>query len=652
MLYPLLRAGLAGADDTPPVLPGSVSFAAPAAASKGAEAGYLPGGVEVSPSGEATYDVPLDVPAGPGGMHPALSLRYGSRSGNGPLGMGWQVSGLSSVTRCGQSVASEGRRTGVHYKNSDSSTGDGDRFCLDGQKLVAVSGTYGAPGTEYRTENESFTKIVSRGGDASSGPEWFEVWTKDGRKQEYRAKTAPRLSANGDGLSVAGGGEVRFAYPISKDVDRSGNAVEYTWDVRQHDIVGEVGTNSPDARGVELLIDRIGYSTMNAAGDRRRREVRFVYEDRDKEDRSVAYAAGVRYEVTQRLAEIQMWGPNPISSSMVWKYSLGYDLGASKRTRLLKVTKCGHSGGCLLARTFSYSNQGPGDFSKSKTIEEDFQLERTNYDWGYWSVTGKNLTPVRAGDFNGDGADDLLYNFGQERGAKVALSKAVVNAGPGGDALVPLDEKVDGGWDMSRSPLPQARVLDAESDGQADIYINSTDKLENGDPNRHGSLLHFNATDKNWYGDSQPGFGGGDDFADLNGDGRIDVVHAEHVAGSNDPVAYSYAFNRGDGRGWDGKQNSGLSVREGTTSMVDVDGDGRAEVVSGYTPQDMTGPVGAGTPPRNGTVFGLRDDGTPYTESFNRDRYPMRSVYPNSRLPVREQVEYGDFNSDGLQDAL
>lgn len=62
----------------------------------GTSAGYLPGSPEVSPTGEMTYTLPLDVPAGVAGMEPHLALTYSSRAGSGPIGRGWSLSGGSS----------------------------------------------------------------------------------------------------------------------------------------------------------------------------------------------------------------------------------------------------------------------------------------------------------------------------------------------------------------------------------------------------------------------------------------------------------------------------------------------------------------------------------------------------------------------------
>ena len=110
-----------------------------------------PGQFSVTPSGAASYTIPLRVTPGTSGMAPSLSLSYSSQGGNGLLGMGWMLSGLSSITRCAATVAQDNFKGGINYDAND-------RFCLDGQRLIAISGTYGANLTEYRTEIESFYK--------------------------------------------------------------------------------------------------------------------------------------------------------------------------------------------------------------------------------------------------------------------------------------------------------------------------------------------------------------------------------------------------------------------------------------------------------------------------------------------------------------
>ena len=60
-------------------------------------AGVMPGALAVDESGSAAYSLPLSVPPGVAGMEPSLSLVYNSRGGNGILGVGWSLGGLSTA---------------------------------------------------------------------------------------------------------------------------------------------------------------------------------------------------------------------------------------------------------------------------------------------------------------------------------------------------------------------------------------------------------------------------------------------------------------------------------------------------------------------------------------------------------------------------
>lgn len=142
----------------------------------------LPGQFSVSATGAATYAIPIAVPPGTAGMTPSLSLEYSSQGGDGFLRVGWTLSGLPSMARCPQTIVQDGASSTVNFDAND-------RFCLDGQRLVPISGAYGADGTQYRTEVESFSKIISHG-TTGSGPARFEVHTKSGF-----GDSAPNLSS-------------------------------------------------------------------------------------------------------------------------------------------------------------------------------------------------------------------------------------------------------------------------------------------------------------------------------------------------------------------------------------------------------------------------------------------------------------------------
>nr|WP_275402638.1 RHS repeat-associated core domain-containing protein [Streptomyces sp. SID13031] len=619
MVVPLAMAGVSA--EVAPSLPVGVGLVVPAGAvGKGAEAGYLPGQVKVSTSGEAAYDVALDVPAGPGGLQPSLGLHYSSRAGNGVAGVGWSVSGLSAIGRCGETVASEGRQTGVSFRNADSSEGDGDRFCLDGQKLVAVDGVYGASGTEYRTETESFTKVLSGPSDGS-GPTWFKVWLKDGRVREYQPKAAPRWSANVSGFTS--GAAVRFAYPVTQESDRSGNVIDYSY------ILTSPGT----APGVELLLDKVSYSKLSGA--ERLRSVKFNYSEK-RADESFSWMSGVKLEQKRLLTSVVMAGPNPAVSQELWRYSLGYDdTGSSGRSRLVRVTRCGALGGCGLARTFKYSENALS--FPSQVVEPAFRLDQ--YDWWGWTrVTGR-LSPIQAADYNGDGADDLLYNFGEGLGLRAAMSgKACDDPGCTPTLITPLAEVSAVGGALGRAALAFSRPVDADGDGVAELYVGSSEVDVHGNPVERGNGLlgHWdNDLDRFVEGGSRgfdlPAneFGGRDDFADFDGDGRPEILHRDGPLDMHLNQGSSFS-------------DTGLHTPlAGDNSLVDVNGDGRADLISGKA-------VAGGT---TGQVWGLKDDGSAHTENFTGGRYPMRMT-DGENNPTDDEVQYGDFNGDGLQDAL
>lgn len=140
-----------------------------------------PGLFEVSPSGAATYSIPIQVPPGVAGLQPQLALSYSSQAGNGPMGVGWSLSGLSAIVRCPRTLAQDGVRGSVRNDAND-------RFCLDGVRLVLDAGgsgsNYGASGSRYRKEQDNFSLVTAHGA-AGAGPAHFFVQTKTGLTLEY-----------------------------------------------------------------------------------------------------------------------------------------------------------------------------------------------------------------------------------------------------------------------------------------------------------------------------------------------------------------------------------------------------------------------------------------------------------------------------------
>ena len=99
--------------------------------------GSLPGEFAVTPAGSANYTIPIEIPPSTNGVAPELAFSYDSQSGNGFMGVGWAIAGIPEITRCGANLAIDGyiRPVALTYE---------DKFCMGGQRLIAVSGAYGA----------------------------------------------------------------------------------------------------------------------------------------------------------------------------------------------------------------------------------------------------------------------------------------------------------------------------------------------------------------------------------------------------------------------------------------------------------------------------------------------------------------------------
>jgi hypothetical protein len=104
-----------------------------------------------------------------------LGLSYSSQRGNGLLGMGWGVAGLSAIECCNHTVAQDGVAESPQLVTTD-------LLCLDGQRLRLTStetlSNYGQAGTTYQTEIANFSTITANG-TAGNGPSYFTVKGKD-----------------------------------------------------------------------------------------------------------------------------------------------------------------------------------------------------------------------------------------------------------------------------------------------------------------------------------------------------------------------------------------------------------------------------------------------------------------------------------------
>ncbi|UII77352.1 FG-GAP-like repeat-containing protein [Flagellimonas sp. HMM57] len=287
------------------------------AASKGGGTvnGSTIGNLSVSPTGAVTYSVPIDVPPGINGIQPEIALAYNSQSGNGLAGWGWNVSGISVITRIPSTLFHDNQIDAVDFDSND-------RFTLDGQRLILKIGTYGANGAEYQTESYSNIKITSHGTHHTSGiagPSYFKVYYPDGSIAFYGQNTNSRG---------------RNDYAITYWENPQGIRINYSYNTIQN----------------SLRIYKISYGHRGTASPIN--EIEFVYGDRKRDEQS--YINGTRFIRNTILKEINVRGQGGTAyRNYVIQHSetsLGYERVTSVQE------KTGDNSDSRNAITFTYGN--------------------------------------------------------------------------------------------------------------------------------------------------------------------------------------------------------------------------------------------------------------------------------------------------------
>ncbi|MGQ0385074.1 MAG: RHS repeat-associated core domain-containing protein [Gammaproteobacteria bacterium] len=384
--------------------------------------GRTPGFAGVSADGESSYSIPLRLPPGTNGMTPQLSLEYRHRSAGGLLGIGWSIGGLSQIARCPRTIAQDGLAAPVPKS-------DGERFCLDGQRLVSASGLpYDTPGSEYRTEIESFARIRSIAG-AGASPHYFVVESADGRVLEYGATADSRI----DWSAAANPVNWARTWALSRIRDRSGNVIDFLY--------------AENTANGSFRIAELRYNSNPAAGVAASHRVAFVYETRPNNEIDSAYVPGTPIRQVVRLDRIDVLH----ETTVLRRYELSYQpaLAASGYSRLASIHECGRGAmDCFAPTTFAWQDGSAGVgplIAYTTTMPPSGGLP--------------DHLLVNTADINGDGRDDLVTLGGASRNvATIRYRLAQPNGGfgpeidsgiPARDGIgVPFDYNADGRSDL------------------------------------------------------------------------------------------------------------------------------------------------------------------------------------------------------------
>lgn len=172
------------------------------------------GNIEVNGAGQLQFTLPIALPPGVKSVAPQINLMYTSGSSNGIAGYGWNISGVTSISRVGKNIDKDGEVKGIQLDYSD-------YYSFNGQRLILKSGEYGKDEAEYVTGKYSNIKIKSVGsiiGQAWQGPEYWEVTFEDGSQAWYGAIASGNSTAR-----------TPLEYNIVKWKDAQGNYITYNY---------------------------------------------------------------------------------------------------------------------------------------------------------------------------------------------------------------------------------------------------------------------------------------------------------------------------------------------------------------------------------------------------------------------------------------
>lgn len=389
--------------------------------------GTTVGSINVSPTGAASYSIPFILPPATAGFAPSVGIAYNSSAGNGVMGLGWDIAGLSSISLSSKNVYNDGVIRGVTFDNADP-------FSLDGNRLILQS-----DGT-YRTEIESFSKITITGTamDEKGAPLSFKVYTKDGLIMEYGTTVDSRLKHSDPSIS-----NKTISWYLSKVTDQFGNYYTYTY--KNNPLIGE------------FRISRIDFTSNDEAGLIGNNSVVFIYETKPTNQISNAYMYGSLVADNVVLKEVRIYSDETRSHTYKFNYS-----NAQTFQQLVEVQEYGSDNSRYNSTIINWLNTKttyPLPVINNIFTDEDDYINDHNY----------QLATI-IGDFDGDGKDNgvaLTYTFNPEISSdcKVYIHSQQI-----------CQYQLSCRYDIVHSPFEKfnyrsASICDFNADGKEDILV-------------------------------------------------------------------------------------------------------------------------------------------------------------------------------------
>ncbi|WP_039914194.1 Ig-like domain-containing protein [Cellvibrio mixtus] len=439
--------------------------------------------------GAAVYSLPISAPNGTGGVKPNISAIYNSQSPNGLLGKGGSLGGLSVIKRCPQTLVRDNANKAITWTAED-------RFCIDAQRLILITGTQGEAESQYKTEIDNGVVYTAKGG-TSGNPDYFEA----------RAQDNATLIFGGSATAKELGGST-MTWALTQYKDAANNAIEYVYE----------GTAADGLR-----IKQINYAfpeantTVNPGA-----YIEFIYKDRD--DSISKYVAGYEFRNNKLLTQINSYSlPGILHRSYQLDYATSSGL-AGYVSRWQGVDECTTHSQCFSTNQFVWGNTRTDFDGKTEIKNIGISLISSVAKHGHqtYSIDSNYYSALEAVDLNGNGLNDLVWTeIANSDNARYIF--AAFDTG-----VLPFDaDRLARRYALSSESSirnqPRVEVGDTNADGGADLWL--PQYYSDGRTNWSGQMFGRPYKEE-WSASVAQGLGYAQfvKTADFNGDGYDDLI--------------------------------------------------------------------------------------------------------------------------------
>jgi hypothetical protein len=630
--------------------------------------------VTIGGNGMPSVSLLLNLPPGVAGMTPRVSLTY-TAGPNGPVGLGWSLSGIPSITRCAPTRAIDADDGTLKFDEND-------KLCLNGQRLIQAypdgqsrpfpqtgdaAGVYGNWMTkEFRLQADPSIRIrgySQLGTDPAWGPKYFKVQYSSGVIQTFGNAGSASLTGGFVRLSATKG--PAWVWLLQSEEDSAGNTIDYSY--RR---VTKGPAFAGDIDGQDWAIYTINYGGNTRLGTPTTTGLLFDYEERpDGPDQSSWYAVGTKRTTVFLLRRIDVQGPAVSGQpSVVRSYHLKYTKSpVTGISQLSEFKECTDSSEvkCLPPTSFTPS-QGSSAVAV-RTLPEGLAQRQI----GRNPSTGKRESGVLSGDFNGDGKTDLVV-WTANGGSSLYFGGPTLTAA----ASYNIASKVlfSGGTDAESCSFTMA--ADFDGDGLTDLlrYTSPDGMSLEGEFNacpQGTSTLYRSQGNGNFAEVSVPrikrsrgraGAGGKLDYfsnfvvGDFNRDGRLDIVTIDggqqgYLSVNTPGIECSFCGGVGVWLGGTGGFSSAVTGQKfgGSSNIVPyvLPGDHFARDANSDGVPDLAFP--SYTVTYDGRYF---ESSAGYFAGSRSGTFNGSLAFSSSIPVCTGAIRYGDFNGDGISDML